>query len=84
MLFLLWLGEFVALVLLSPKSPRGIVNLSRELLYTCKEIISEIVFFVYLIDESVTRKFLWIDLNSRPDIYIVVVYFDLCCTDGLD
>ena len=58
-------GEFVALVPLSPKSPRGLVILS----YTCKEIISEIVFFVYLIDESVTRKTLWIDLNSRPDIY---------------
>ena len=62
-------GEFVALVPLSPKSPRGIVILSRELLYTCKEIISEIVFFMYLIDESVTRKTLWIDRNSRPDIY---------------
>ena len=44
-----------------------------EWLYTCKEIISEFVVFIYLTDEIVTLKKLWEGLNSRSDI---VVYFD--------
>ena len=49
MLFTLYdvstVGEIVALVLQYSKSPRGNVNLYEELLYTCNEIISELVVF---------------------------------------
>ena len=70
MLFTLYavstVGKIVALV---SQIPRCNVILYGELLYTCNEIISELVFFVYLIDEIATRKKLWIDLNSRSDMY---------------
>ena len=39
-------GEIVALVSQYPKSPRGNVILYGELLYSSKEIISELVFFL--------------------------------------
>ena len=39
-----------------------------ELLYTCREIISEIEFFMYFMDEIVTLKNLCIGLNSKSDI----------------
>ena len=55
MLFTLYavstVGEIVAFVSQYPKSLNN-----EEILYTCKQSISELVFFVYLIDEIVTRK----------------------------
>ena len=51
------MGEFVALVLKHPKSTRENVVISyRELLYTCKEILSDFVFFGCLIDEIVNQN----------------------------
>ena len=50
------MGEIVALVSQKPNNPRGRVMLYGELLYICKEIISEFESFMYLIDEIVTRK----------------------------
>ena len=44
-----FVGEIVALVLKHPKSTRENVISYRELLYTCKEIISDFVFFGCLI-----------------------------------
>ena len=43
-------GEIVAFVSKYPKGPRGNVILYGELLYTCEKIMSEFVFFVYLMD----------------------------------
>ena len=45
------MGEIVAVVSQYSKSPRASVILYGELLNTCKEIISNFVFFVCLIDE---------------------------------
>ena len=50
------MGEIVAFNSKIPKIPRGNVILYGELLYACKEIVSEFVYFVCLIDEIVTRK----------------------------
>ena len=63
------MGEIVALVSQYPKNPKGNIILYGELLYTCKKVISELVFFVYLIDEVNTRINFWIDLSSSSDIY---------------
>ena len=59
------------------KIPRGNVILYWQLLYTCKETVSELVFFVYLIDEIVTRKNLWIGLNSKSDIYSRCLFWSM-------
>ena len=48
-------GEIVTFVSKCPTSPRGNLILYSELLYTCKEIMSESVSFVYLIDQIVTK-----------------------------
>ena len=52
MLFTLYatsfVGEVVALVSQFPRSPRGRVILHGELLYTCREIMSEFEFFTFL------------------------------------
>ena len=66
-------GEFVAFVSQYPESTRVNLILYCELLYTYKEIMSEYVFYVYLIDMMVTLTISWIGLNSK---YIIVVYFD--------
>ena len=50
--------EMVALVSQYPKSPKGKVILYGELLYTCREIISEFEFFMCFMDEIVTLKVL--------------------------
>ena len=50
------MGEVVALVSQYLKIPKGKVILYGELLYTCKEIISEFEFFMYFMDDMVTRK----------------------------
>ena len=51
MLFALYaastVGKIVALISRYPKSSKGNVILYGELLYTCKEIISELVFCVF-------------------------------------
>ena len=51
-----FVGEAVALLSQYPKSPKGKVILYGELLYTCREIISEFEFFIYFMDETVTLK----------------------------
>ena len=51
-----FVGEVVVLVSQKSKTPRGRVILHGELLYMCKEIISEFESFMYLVDEIVTRK----------------------------
>ena len=50
------MGEIVALVSQYSKSPKSKVILYGELLYTCREIISELEFFMYFMDEMVTLK----------------------------
>ena len=50
------MGEAVAIVSQYPKSPKGNVIWYGELLYTCKEIISEFECFMYFMDKIVTRK----------------------------
>ena len=47
------MGEVVALVSQYPKSPKGKVILYGELLYFCREKISEFEFFMYFMDEMV-------------------------------
>ena len=49
-------GKVVAFVSQKPRSPRDNVILYGSFLYICSEIISEFVFFVFLMDEIVTRK----------------------------
>ena len=61
MLFTLYVvftvGEIVALVSQFSKSPKGNILLYGELMYTYKELhASELAYFLYLIDEIVTRK----------------------------
>ena len=53
----------VAIVSQYPRNPRG-----GELLYTCRETMSEFEFFMYFMDEIVTGKNLRIVLNSRSDL----------------
>ena len=50
------MGEVVALVSQYPRSPKSKVILYGEILYTCREMISEFELFMYLMDEIVTRK----------------------------
>ena len=50
------MGEIVALVSQYPKIRKGKVILYGELLYTCREIISEFEFFMYFLDKIVTLK----------------------------
>ena len=64
---LTFVGEVVALVSQKPSRPRDKFILYGELLYTSREITSEFEFFMYLVDETVTRKILLIDLESRSD-----------------
>ena len=52
------MGEVVALVSQYPRSPKSRVILYGELLYTCREMISEFEFFMYFMDEIVTLKIL--------------------------
>ena len=40
----------------------------------CNEIMSEFEFFIYLMDEIVIRKTLWLGLNSRSDIKICCLF----------
>ena len=54
-----------------------------ELLYMCEETFSELVSFVYLMNEIVTPKNLWIGLNSRSDNKNIV-YFAEHFIDVLD
>ena len=49
-------GEVVAFVSQYPNNPRGNVVLFGVLLYTCSEIISELISFSYLIDDMVILK----------------------------
>ena len=51
-----FVGEVVALVSQYPRSPKGRVILFDELLYTCREIISEFYFFMCFNDEIVSLK----------------------------
>ena len=50
------MGEIVAFVSQYPKSPKGDVTQYGVLLYTCNEMMSDFVFFKYLIDEIVILK----------------------------
>ena len=61
-------GEVVAFVSQYSRSPKGNVIWYGELLYTCREIVSEFECFMYFMDEIITRKNLWIGLNPRSDI----------------
>ena len=55
MLLLLW--EFAAFVSQKPRSPRNnVCFIYGKILYTRNEILSEFVFFVYLMDEIFTGK----------------------------
>ena len=49
-------GEVVEFVSQYPNHPRGNVILFGVLLYTCSEIISELIFFSYLNDDMVILK----------------------------
>ena len=51
-----FVGEVFALVSQYPRSPRGRVIFYGKLLYTCREILSEMEFFKYFMDEIVTLK----------------------------
>ena len=51
-----FVGEVVEFVSQNHKSPRGRVILYGELMYTCREIMSEFEFFMYFMDKIVTRK----------------------------
>ena len=75
MLFLLWekLLQWFHKIL---KVQGGNVNLYRELLYMCIEIIPELVFFVSLIVEIFTQKNEGL-VRIQGRTYLVVVYFDL-------
>ena len=46
----------VALVSHYPRSRKSRVVLNGEILYTCREMISEFEFFMYFMDEIVTLK----------------------------
>ena len=61
--------EIVAFVSKYRRSPRSNFTLNGESLYTCKKIKSEIVFFVYFVDEIVAGKNLRIGLLSMSDMY---------------
>ena len=71
------MGEVVAFVSQYPKSPKGSVIWYGQLLYTCKEIISEFECFIYFMDEIVIRKKLWMVLNSRFDIKRCCLFWSL-------
>ena len=60
--------EVVAFVSHYPMNPKGNVIWYGELLYTCRKLISEFACFVYFMDEIVTRKNLWVGLNSKSDM----------------
>ena len=70
------MGEVVVFVSQYPRSPKDNVIWYGELLFTCREIISEFECFLYFRDEIVTRKNLWIGLNSRSDMTRCCLF---CC-----
>ena len=76
-------GEIIALVSQNPKKPGCNVILYEEMMNTCQETISKLVFFVYLMVRLLLEKvygFVWVQDQS----YIVVVHFERCCIVGFD
>ena len=71
-------GEVVAFVSQYPNNPRGNVILFGVLLYTCSEIISELMFFSYFIDDIVILK------NLLLSILICVILMDLFYGEFID
>ena len=52
------MGGIVAFVSQQSKSPTVVLFYMENFCHTCKKIISEFVFFMYLIDEVVAQKFM--------------------------
>ena len=72
----------VALFSQYPRSQLGSVILYGEVLYICREIISEFEFFLSFMEETVTRKY-YVLVENQGQTCRDVVCFDFCHIDEL-